>query len=235
MIPVLTRSLNEMAAPGKPLNLSNKIYEEIKNFIIELRLPPGAQLDERSLAEELNVSRTPVREALRRLAQEGWVIWPERRQAFVREITPADAAEIFMLRDMLEIYAINIIFDTKEPRFLAGQLVPLARSMKESATDRVAFIKADMAFHSQIISFTGNGRLCDLWQRICGEITRIGIYCIHGDRTVQKIYDEHEALIEAFWSEARERAIEELRMHHKMIVKAYQQKSESTIQPSSEA
>ena len=226
-------SLLKHATPDKPPTLSGKIYEDIKSLIIELRLPPDAPLDERSLAEELGVSRTPVREALRRLALEGWVIWPERRQAFVRGITPDDAREIFMVRDMMEIHAINTIFDSKEPRFLAGQLVPLATQMRDSADDHVTFIKADMAFHSLIIEFTGNSRLHDLWQRISGEVMRIAIYSLYGERKPERVYREHEALIEGFWREDRECAIQELRMHHEKIIQAYQAKCvTATVEPS---
>lgn len=214
-------SLFEHPDPDKPPTLSSRIYEELKTLIIEVRLPPEAPLDERSLAEELGVSRTPVREALRRLALEGWVVWPERRQAFVRGITPNDAREIFMVRDMMETRAIDTVFDTKEPRFLAGQLVPLVTQMHENAADHVAFIRADMAFHSLIIEFTGNSRLYDLWQRISGEVMRIAIYSLYGERKPELVYKEHEALIEGFWSKDRERTIKEMRMHHEKINKSY--------------
>lgn len=214
------------APASKPQTLAGRIYEEIKAQIIEVRLPPEAPLDERSLAEGLGVSRTPVREALRRLALEGWVVWPERRQAVVRGITVNDAKEIFMVRDMMETYAINIIFDTKEPRHLAGQLVPLVTLMRDSTGDRVPFIKADIAFHSTIIQFTGNSRLHDLWQRISGEVTRIAVYSLFGTRKPEIVYSEHEALIEGFWHEDRERSVKEMRIHHEKIIQAYQAKNE---------
>jgi DNA-binding GntR family transcriptional regulator len=223
MAPATAHPLSERpGGPDKPLNLSNRIYEDIKSRIIEVRLAPDAVLDERSLAGELGASRTPVREALRRLALEGWVVWPERRQACVRGITPDDAAEIFSVRDMLEVYAITVIFDSKEPRFLAGQLVPLANQMRERAEERVAFIKADMAFHSQIINHAGNSRLCGLWDRIAGEVMRIAIYTLSGGRNPRTIHNEHEALIEGFWSADRELTIREMRKHHEMIIRAYQ-------------
>lgn len=219
-------SLPGQTVSEKPPTLAGRIYEEIKALIIEVRLPPEAPLDERSLAEELGVSRTPVREALRRLALEGWVVWPERKQAFVRGITRNDAQEIFQVRDMMEAQAIKMVFDSKEPRFLAGQLVPLAALMRDSAEDRVAFIKADIAFHSRIIEVTENSRLYALWQRISGEVTRIAIYSLYGERNPQVVYREHEALIEGFWREDRERSIQEMRAHHAKIIQAYQAKNQ---------
>jgi DNA-binding GntR family transcriptional regulator len=218
-------SLPGPAVPGKTQTLARRIYEEIKTHIIELRLPPKAALDERSLAKELGVSRTPVREALRRLALEDWVVWPERKQAFVRGITLNDVQEIFTVRDMMETHAINTIFDSGEPRFLAGQLVPLAKLMRSSVADPVAFIKADIAFHSLVIEFAANSRLYDLWKRISGEMTRIAIYSLFGERGTQAVYDEHEALIEGFWREDRERAVKAMRLHHTKILQAYQAKA----------
>ncbi len=224
MATISSLSLLDQGLLQKPQTLAGRIYEEIKTLIIEVRLPPEAPLDERSLAEEMGVSRTPVREALRRLSLEGWVVWPERRQAFVRGITPDDAREIFAVRDMMETTAIHTIFDSKEPRFLAGQLVPLAIQMRDGADDHVAFIKADIAFHSLVIEFTGNSRLYDLWQRIAGEVMRIAIYSLYGERKPEVVYREHEALIEGFWREDRERTIAEMRMHHGKIIEAYQDK-----------
>ncbi|MDR1658989.1 MAG: GntR family transcriptional regulator [Desulfovibrio sp.] len=224
------QSLSERAGSGRPLNLSNRIYEDIKSRIIEVRLAPDTVLDERTLGEDLGASRTPVREALRRLSLEGWVVWPERRRACVRGITPDDAAEIFSVRDMLEIHAVNAIFDSREPRLLAGQLVPLTNLMREYSGTRIAFIKADMAFHSQVISFTGNSRLCALWERIAGEVMRIAIYTLSRGRKAQAIYNEHEALIQGFWSADRALTIREMRGHHEMIVKAYRDKLEQDTQ-----
>ena len=65
----------------KEQNLSSAVYEAIKDKIINGEFLPGSILMERSIAEEFGVSRTPVREALKRLSQEGWVDWEERRRA----------------------------------------------------------------------------------------------------------------------------------------------------------
>ncbi len=217
----ISSSTTSDAISEKNITLASKTYAEIKKLIIELHFPPGSVLEERILSEMLGVSRTPIRDALRRLAIEGWIVWPERKQAFVRSITPKDAAEIFVVRDMIETQAINIIFDLKEPRCLAGQLVPLAITMRDPCPDHVTFIKADMEFHSKIISFTENSRLSDLWKRISGEIMRIGIYSLYGDRKTELIYKEHETIIEGFWREDKNATIENIRLHHAKICEAY--------------
>ena len=71
-------------------SLSSMVYETIKEKIIKGELLPGCVLMERTLAEDFKISRTPVREALKRLLQEGWVVWEERRKAVVSEIKESD-------------------------------------------------------------------------------------------------------------------------------------------------
>ncbi|MEG1911875.1 MAG: GntR family transcriptional regulator, partial [Cloacibacillus sp.] len=71
------------AGNKKDQNLSSTIYESIKERIINGDFLPGGILMERTIADEFGVSRTPVREALKRLSQEGWVDWEERRRAVV--------------------------------------------------------------------------------------------------------------------------------------------------------
>ena len=146
--------------------LSNRIYDELKAGILELRFAPGSFLLERSLAAGAGVSRTPVREALKRLAQEGWIVWQERRRAVVRSLTLEDVKEIFALREMIEPFAISAIFSRNESRLLAGRLSFVMNAMHDAMGDPVAFMKEDMKFHSIIISFLGNTRLEDIWRRI---------------------------------------------------------------------
>ena len=86
----------------KEQNLSSAVYEAIKDKIINGEFLPGSILMERSIAEEFGVSRTPVREALKRLSQEGWVDWEERRRAVVSEITISKIMELFTLREMID-------------------------------------------------------------------------------------------------------------------------------------
>jgi DNA-binding transcriptional regulator YhcF (GntR family) len=64
-------------------SISGKIFEDLKMGILELRFPPGSFISDRMIAQQEGVSRTPVREALKRLSQEGWIVWEERKRAMV--------------------------------------------------------------------------------------------------------------------------------------------------------
>lgn len=89
----------------KQIPLSQQAYESIKQKIVSLALAPGAVIDEASLREELNLGRTPIREALQRLAQEKLVLIVPRRGMFVSEIGITDLQQLFEMRLVLESLA----------------------------------------------------------------------------------------------------------------------------------
>jgi DNA-binding GntR family transcriptional regulator len=211
------------------VNLSKLAYDEIKSMIMELRVPPGATLDERSLASGLDMSRTPVREALGRLAQDGWVVWRGHRSPAVPDISMEDVEEIFMMRNMIETFAAERIFDDLEPRLLAGLLVPYANRMKRMGEDNVEFMKEDMAFHSCIVDFVGSRRLTRQWELIRGELTRIAIYAVFENRSTLDICAEHEAMIDAFWREDRAGALSKMSAHRNMIIRSCRLKVERDV------
>jgi DNA-binding GntR family transcriptional regulator len=94
-----------MTTKGRP---AAPAYEQIRQAIVEGQYAPGQRLIEQRIAEELNLSRTPVREALHRLVAEGLVLSEPNRGAMVRPLTVADIADIYGLRARLEAYAAEL-------------------------------------------------------------------------------------------------------------------------------
>src|SRR5579862_7591453 len=86
----------------------HRIYEEIRNKIINGDLPPGTRLRERELADELGVSRVPVREALPYLQADGFITLESHRGAIVTELTLRDVRELFDVRLGVEVYAARL-------------------------------------------------------------------------------------------------------------------------------
>jgi DNA-binding GntR family transcriptional regulator len=204
--------------------LSNQIYEELKTGILELRFPPGSFLSDRMIAQKAGVSRTPVREALKRLSQEGWVVWQERKRAMVKNLVMEDVKEIFFLREMIEPSAVAAVFETGEPRHLAGQLSLVAKRMEQSMATPILFMKEDMVFHSTIVRFVGNKRLEEIWNRIADESTRIAIYALYEKRRPEDVVREHEEFLEALWERDLPLALARLKNHHRGIFHAYEEK-----------
>ena len=97
-----------MASAKRPImTMKHQIYQILKKEICDGNFPPGQWLQEKELAEKLNVSRSPVREALKQLVDEGLAIEYPNKGVFVKEFTVKDIEEIYEVRILLESYAIK--------------------------------------------------------------------------------------------------------------------------------
>lgn len=209
------------ASKKKSESLSNYVYEAIKKKILDGELAPGNQLMDRALAAEMGVSRTPIRDALKRLSQEGWVLWREHRGIVVSEVNSDDEYQLFLLREMIEPFIVRKIITTKRPQVLAGQLVSIADEMEKVKDNPVEFMKKDMQFHTSIIEFLGVTKLCPLWGMICDDMTRLVVQSVRKRRSPDDIMEEHRILIEAFWRADLEKALECINRHCRQIVETY--------------
>lgn len=98
--------------PDKPLNLNStltsRVYEVLKDKILSMELPPGTRLKDGELAEDLGVSNTPVREAIRQLEKDGSVETIPYRGNFVRKMSPEEVCETYDVRMVLEPLAVRL-------------------------------------------------------------------------------------------------------------------------------
>ena len=99
--------------------MTDAVYEQLKTAIVELRIPPGAPLREAEIAQGLSVSKTPVREALGRLEQDGLVTLNSFRSAAVTEYTARDLQEIYELREIIEVAAARAAAESMSEKGLA--------------------------------------------------------------------------------------------------------------------
>lgn len=151
--------------------LRQQAYEFIQEKIVSGRLATGSQVSELSLAKQIGISRTPVREAIRRLVHEGLLEQVPRYGTIVRTHQRRDIVELYELREALEGYAVGQAAErigTKdlallgrlcdEIRLIGGQL---RRSRKRTldAAMMQPFLTADLAFHMVVLRAAGNGRL----------------------------------------------------------------------------
>src|SRR4051794_5440683 len=154
---------------GAPMpRAAHLAYSEIRNRIVEGAFPPGSHLEEESIAEAVGVSRTPVREALRRLASEGFVEFVPHQGAFVPAWTTADYHEIFDLRAILESFGARLAARQISDETLAtledltAQMESLAARMTKARMDALANL--NNLFHSTVVQASGNRRLLQLAQ-----------------------------------------------------------------------
>src|ERR1700749_1005577 len=152
-----------LALEYRPESLTDVVYETIRDAIINKAIAPGARLTEAALAEQLNVSKTPVREALLKLRQIGLVEPTGRRGGRVTLPSRISIEHAYETRRGLESFAAEIVAergstaDIKIIRDAAARCLAAAE-----AGDFAGFRHWDIQFHEKIGEATGNPRLCEL-------------------------------------------------------------------------
>ncbi|MET4159547.1 GntR family transcriptional regulator [Agromyces sp. PvR057] len=181
-------------------SLATKIYEELRERIIEGVLPPGARIRERDLAEELNVSRIPIREALPRLESEGFIRTIPRRGAIVTELTLTDVAELFEVRSSLEVLAAKSAARACAAGASAAELESRLVTAEESLGlgDDREIAAANSAFHEEILRLSGNTLLISLMVPVNGRVRRL--FRLEAERDQRVLCAEHRELCRAIQS-----------------------------------
>ena len=189
-------------------NRANHSYRTLRSFIVRGGLSPGTRLREARLARELNVSRTPVREALARLEQEGFVSThrgaARREAAIVAPLTKSDARELFYLVGALEGVAARLVaqFPRPERRGLCETLeaanAAFESTIASSEPDSAEVMAADRAFHKRMMEAAAAHRLLSTWEVLKPHTLRYTwAYSDYFARHAGESAREHAALVEA--------------------------------------
>ena len=163
----------------QPLSLAEQAYNELVKRITKLELEPGEILAEKNLIEELKIGRTPIREALQRLAIEGLVTHLHNRGMFVSEITFSDVQEIYDFRSLIDGYACRMAA-TRGNKHHASELMVchknLVNAMKKDDID--AYIEHDRKFHRLLAEASNNTFLAETMPRIFNLHLRLWFYIV---------------------------------------------------------
>lgn len=178
--------------------LWESVAAAIRMKILNRELAPGTRIIEKNLAEEFEVSRGPIREALRQLEQEGLLEYVRNAGCSVRKITADDVYEIYLMRSGFEMLAVG----QYGGRFTDDELAEMERileDMKElQEGDLQKLIQCDHALHRIIIRKTGLPRLMKSWEELnYGSIIAIANGGPFKDTLVQRQYKIHRALVDA--------------------------------------
>lgn len=156
---------------SRHLTLRERTYEEILGMILSGELLPGSQIDERALIERLNVSRTPIREAISVLAKEGLVEIQPYRGFSVRRFTAKQVRDLYDLRRQLECFAIRLAVDNISNAHIAELEAILNASVAAlEAADMSEYGAHDRDFHDLIADLSGNDALVDTLARLSRQI-----------------------------------------------------------------
>ena len=188
-------------------NLSEAVVEELRKRIVDGRLPDGSRLNEVHLAASLGVSRTPLREALGRLAAEGALTSSPRLGYFVRRLTAEEFRQIYPIRAILDPEALRLA-GVPPPRQMA-RLEALNRQILE-ARGAEKVISLDDAWHLELLSGCPNGVLIELIEQFMARTRRYELALMRERRNVRGANDGHRKILTALAKNDLERACAEL-------------------------
>ena len=180
----------------KPLR--EVVYETLREAIKTLALTPGERLMEIQLAEELGVSRTPVREAIRKLELERFVVMIPRRGTYVANLSLKDINEVFEIRAALDALAAGLAAE----RITEEELEQLERLLVEISDhidqhDNVKIVATDEAFHDILYRASRNERLVGIIYNLREQFSRFRSVSINYPGRLQNTLEEHRQLVEA--------------------------------------
>jgi DNA-binding GntR family transcriptional regulator len=143
------------SAPLPRLALYEEVAEVLRQRIFSHELAPGSWIDELKIAEEIGISRTPMREALKVLAAEGLVTMKVRRGAYVTEISEKDLREVYHMLALLESDAAAVVARTASSAQLE-KLQMLHDALEDSSQDREQFFAVNERFHMELLALADN-------------------------------------------------------------------------------
>jgi len=207
-------------AANKPEPLIDSVYARLRDLILSNVLRAGQKLVDRDLAEQLGVSRTPVREALGRLAMMGLVEARSRRGYYVKQYTAEEMSDLYEFRRILEVNAARLAAENAEPSHLAEFERILVESEKLSAnpTSQAETVKLDLEIHDLIARASGNESLhkairnlmdkvmCFIWVDWVDAATADAV-------SIAAAHSEHKGLIERIMEGDAEGAAKHLGDH----------------------
>ena len=195
--------------------LSNKVYAAIKEMVTNHRFQPGARLNVEKISKELEVSRTPVWEAVRRLQQEGLLQNIPYRGVFMVEMTLERALELYQVREALEglaarlaaLYANEKILD-KMGEILENQIKVVEKG------DLLGYSRTDFDFHSLIHKMSRNAVLQEMLESLKTKMQPI---TVEVRPLLQRLYEDHLEIIDVLRAKDPEKSEKVLRRHNRVV------------------
>ena len=189
-------------------------FKTLRQAILRGELEPGERLMEIQLANKLGVSRTPIREAIRKLELEGLVLMMPRRGAIVAEITEKSLKDVLEVRKALEELSVQLACEriTEEE---IEQLKDAAKNFEEAlkTEDVTAFAEADVQFHDVIYFATQNQRLIQLLYNLREQMYRYRVEYLKRKEVHQTLLEEHDYIIQCLGKRDKEGATNAIGTH----------------------
>lgn len=196
--------------------LREVVFVTLRSQILRGELKPGERLMEIALANKLGVSRTPIREAIRKLEHEGLVVMIPRRGAHVAEITRQELNDVLEVRLSLEILAIEKAVtrmkdtDIRKLKIAEAEFADL---VERDNVDLTELGEADEHFHDIIYEGTGNRRLIQILNNLREQMYRFRVEYLKTKNIRQNLVNEHDAIVRAVEARNKTEAIRLTKVH----------------------
>jgi DNA-binding GntR family transcriptional regulator len=209
-------------------SVPRQVYELLRAKILSVELRPGESINERRLSEWLGVSRTPVREAIKRLSDNGLISTIPNVGTFVSLINPKKVEELYLIRTSLETASIRLAaegFDRKKAHILQT-LIDQQRATLQGP-DLPTNIAIDNEFHRSIAEFSGLTTTWSILEQVMGEILRVRHLSVRMPRRLEEPIREHVAILRALKTGNPDSAEQAMKRHlaasHDSVVMALAQ------------
>lgn len=211
----------------KPETLTDQVYEILRERLISGQIPPGEFVREQDVSERLGVSRTPVREALSRLASEGFLERIPHRGFRLPNETVDDLIEIYPIMTALEVLGTREAFVHLDAGALA-ELRKINEAYAKAFEDHDVYVGIDKnhEFHSKLSARSGNKRLCRMLDDLRSRVRSLEIWAFSDIDHWQTSIDEHEAILRAVETDQLDRVIEILETNRLGTYREYIKKAE---------
>ena len=196
------------------LPLRDVVFNTLREAILKGELKPGERLMELQLAAKLGVSRTPIREAIRMLEQEGLAITIPRKGAIVVGMTEKDMQDVLEIREALEELSVQVACDKiteEEIARLRENMENFEESLKSGDLKRMA--EADVEFHDVIYQATDNPKLINMLNNLREQMYRYRVEYLKNPSNHEQLLREHEAIYRGIMEKDKDAVTEMIRKH----------------------
>jgi DNA-binding GntR family transcriptional regulator len=191
----LTPNSSSVAEPAS--TYQQQVYDFVKAQIMNLELKPGQYITDSQIADEFEISRTPVREALRRLEQEGLLVNQARRGWKVYSLSLDDIHEIFDIKESLDGMIIRKAAECQDEDLRNELKQWLTRMKRATEVDNVdAWLEADSQLHETIYKMGGNERAARIMRRVNDQWYRLRIGFVALQGRMELSTPEHDAIVD---------------------------------------
>ena len=178
-------------------NLRDQTYDIIKNMIILREIEPGKKINEEHIAKEIQVSRTPIREALCRLENEGIVKIIPRRGAFVSDLTETNVREILLIREVLEGLVVRLAVENMDEKTLEKLRKALGKvsTLPEKDRDLINYTRSEVDFHALLLGASKNQMLKNMMEIVNAHLQIIRLRTVVIPERAQRTVKEHQQIL----------------------------------------